>query len=100
MYHEFLGFVPTDESEVLILSVARLYECLNTIVQQNGVQEGRGGERQKLYRDTFGRILPLAISQLIGSMLRSAIRRSLNSPTSENCGVSKQITLEHEKGGN
>ena len=49
-----------------VLSLARTNVWINTVITHLDSAEQRGGKRLKVYSDTFGRLLEIATSQLIG----------------------------------
>jgi len=56
--------------ETSILSLARLDAWINVVIETLDPAQGRGGKRQKLYSDTFSRMVQHSTSQLIGTVRR------------------------------
>jgi len=102
-YHLFVGFRPKDDDDVCttsIISLARLDAWINTVIEHLDSSEGRGGKRQKLYSDSFGKMLELATSQLVGTVRRFVEKwepEELSLPTLDSYEERKKAVLEMER---
>ena len=65
--HEFRGYNVDNNPDLLssIMILARLDSWIMTLAECITMEEGRGGQRQKVYNELFHRFLPMATKQLI-----------------------------------
>lgn len=93
VYHQFLGYRPKMDgtfSTTSILSLCRIDAWILTVIEHIDSGEGRGGKRQKVYSDTYGKFLELATSQLIGSISEFVEKWEPEELTVPNCDGSME----------
>lgn len=94
VFKEFLGYDPKREDgsyvHGTIMSIARLDAWVATVVLCLVEREKRGGQRQKEYADTFGRMLETATKQVIGNIGEFVKHWSWDEVTVEEDGQSSE----------
>lgn len=107
-FKEFLGYDPKNNGgggDVVtsIVSLARLDAWIGTLVTQLGLtgdRSGTGGQVQKAYTNMFGEMLPVALSQIIGTIRRFVEHwepRELSVSSAERVEDRKDFVLSMER---
>lgn len=64
------GYNIKYKGETTILSLAKIYSCIMTVLHCLGSEENRGGNRQKLYVEKFQSFLPIAMRQITWTLYK------------------------------
>jgi len=103
--HKFLGYDPLEDSENIVegtfLTIPRLDAWINTVIDRIGINEIRGGARQKEYGRKFLDFYKKATDQFLGevvSYVKFWIPQEVEIPSCDP-GLEKEAILSMERDG-